>query len=513
MGPVTVVATVLGLVNDAPGAISLMNHQNGNIVLSYKGESVQENSERNLIVCLDESGSAGLLTGIYPVIANNTRYGVNNLAMRYDIRTQNVSIEPTDYYTFVQEEPNAFTLKYKDPVLPAFTTVERPLKKIHLVGNQGSLYMKVRTSYDGITHPLQYGIQAELMVVPYPDNKDYNDWKRICQQQFLKNTRSLKQCDVYYLSEKYGSEQEINYLLEQNTAKVLEIERKSEQVVRDAQPKKEVEQSHPNSDETLSAARNLSSINLRIHKDKSSDKVYVQVPDLKKDTVIMVLALLEDTLTQEKYNELWAMNYQKKYNGMSWHFHCNENFQLIDYALCSENPALKDSVEINESGIITNPLLRAIAVFGKRKSDTGDYYECYEIINPKEKQDAISRYFQIDNLVDLRFLELPENVLVEKYKPIDSYEWIRNNVRTGSNGALVFAFFALFVVLIFGILRLVEERKNIDSMQDVRYYILDEYEEKSIAQAILKLVCLVIVVYVGVILIVFSVEAIYRLFI
>lgn len=483
--PVGAIALVLGLVNDLPGAYGIFTNRSGSVALTYKGEKVENVGERHVIVCLDSVKSASKLTGIYPVFSNNTSYGVNNFAMRYSVESKGVEIAPSDFYTMSQGDESDYVLKYKETLLPAFTAVERPIKNFYVAEDGGRLRLSAHASYDGINNPIVYDVYTNFYVVPYRGSLSYDDWKRLCQRKFLSDTHDIQECDVYYLTQRNGFEQEINFRLgdlrpdrlesAENIAATRPAAKKPEperRVSPKPEPKSEPKArpaQTPASFKPAAARRPAASASepmpfaLRIE-DVGGDTVNVHVDKVPCDTVLMMLVLLEDTVAHVKSNDLWVLSVDSRNYGTTYLRDKGKGRRLVDYAFCRENPALRDSVKIGSDSTLVNKLSRTIGVYAGR--DFGTWYR-HGIIKPGKNM----RFGGFD---DVRFYELPEALLVDEYKAgadeSDAMSFLSAAVVVGG----IFAAVWLGIVFFFALITYFTERDRIIDFEDFVRFVVED---------------------------------------
>ncbi len=444
-------ATVLGFVNDLPDAYARLTNNTGSIAISYKGEKVDHIGERHVVVCMDSVQSASKLTGIYPTLSNNTSYGVNNFTIRYSIESKGVTFSPSAFYNMSQDEEGESVLKYKETILPAFTTVERPIKHIYPSETGGRMNMSVLASYDGIDNPIVYNLYTNFYVIPYSAASSYDNWKELCQRMFMTDTHDLKECDVYYLTQRNGIEQEINFNLSEITNNNNKDNNNKDN------NNKEGNITHRNQ---LSQIRGTSSRKISIHKPveerstaifnpsrlfnlliETTDSSYVKFSahNVKADTTIIILALLEDTVTNKKSNKFWGLKSEWLRQGISCRI--DENTRVLDYTICQENQFLRDSVNIDNDSIMKSRILRTIGIKAEG---------CVPVILTPRHDTQSSHNDKIDlkpyrNRV-IRFYDLPEELLIDKYKKVDKNYWLWEILEFGS---LVFWGNIPFIIICF----------------------------------------------------------------
>ncbi len=519
------IAMIIGLITDVPSAIGLFTVRSGDIALTYKGEKVENIRERHVIVCLDNVKSASQLTGIYPTFSNNTNYGINNFAMRYTIESQNVMFEPTDYYNMSQEGNGYYVLKYKETMLPAFNTVECPIRKFIVAQNGGKLHLMAQSSYDGIKVPIIYNVYANFYVIPYPSTCSYEEWKRKCQQNFIPNTQGLSECDVYYLTQNNGYEQEINFRLgniTRNTAQTIQQETLSQKQLHEneqRQHKKTEQQTTPKPiytpQPTITQLPDKTSysqlpFNLRVsgykQPEQGDEMVELSINNALCDTTMMMLVLLEDSATHEKSNDLWQIRVirSNKYSSVQNIYHTvKSGCRLVDYAFCRENKAIGDSITgLDNDSILKNNTLRTIGILAVQNTDSDSYYMTW-MLKPKDATNVGKGHRSIDlknyrkiNYTKLQYYELPEDLLIDEYKPIGKYEWLRTTLILSHWFGVGVSAIILVIFLFFVISRIWEERKSISGWKNVAYIIKDEWGATTLAKTLGQLTLVVFTWYI-----------------
>lgn len=515
-GPLAIIATILGLVNDVPGAVGLFSNHSGNVSLTYKGEAVDNIGERHVVVCLDDATSVSKLTNIFPTFSNNTSYSVSNFAVRYSLEPQGITFSPTDFYSMAPDGEADFVMKYKDNTLPAFTTVERPIRSFHLNDNGGKLKLSAKASYDGIANPITYDVYANFYVIPYTASISYEEWKRACQRKFLTETRNLRECDIYYLSQKKGLEQDINVnlgILAQNSADP------EKQVSTQDKPRSKASSENPatkvstptKASYTTPLPETPSPIvasllpNVRIERITEGNEVYLECsPSCISDTTLMMLVLLEDSVTNKKSNILWAIDAKSQYNQTNMYQLSNPNIQLLDYNFCKKISGLGDSISLNNDSILENNTARTIAFYAENKNG----YSTSSILKPKDKKDLRNSFGYV--FTDYSYYDLPEELLADENKQkadenkqkdvLQINDQIYDSLLLSGMLCFIIVISILFRTLLFLILSVFA--KELKKFSDIPKCIIELWDNifnaKNIAQLLWKQFLFLILAFIGI---------------
>lgn len=483
-GCVAVLGTLTGLVTDAFSAVGLFSDNSGNLEISYKGEKVVGEGERHIVVCLDSIGSASMLNGIYPSFSNNTRYGLNNFSIRYLIESSNVMFEPTDYYTFTQEGEGSYNMKYKETILPAFSSVERPVRKFFVAENGGKMHLKAQASYDGIEKPITYNLYTSFFVIPF-NAKTFSEWKQLCKKSFLPSISDLNVCDIYYISRQNGQEQEINCSLTA-MAQPKQVNGKSSiNTLKDKKNPAVVEKKQLENDNT----------NISINIKEVNDEYKINVKTSEADTTLLLLALLEDTVSHNRRNELY--NIEVKSTHLEHYVKRKKNEVLLEYEICRLNNAVRDSVlyENGDELQLNNLTLRTIGILAK--NDTTKYYNCY-FVKPWESEG--NKRIKIKDYNIFSFYELPERLLVDEFKPIDKNHWMKTAIKYGNWTGIFALFFVLFIIVEDFVSECWDRKKvSLSILLDTMKDSADESNRK----VLIKVISLLLLFYVGSLILVF----------
>ena len=113
-------------------------------------------------------------------------------------------------------------------------------------------------------------------------------------------------------------------------------------------------------------------------------------------------------------------------------------------------------------------------------------------------------YYTNFRLAELRYYELPEDLLIDDYKPIDKYERIRVTLKWGHWLGLYMGGFVFLLILVFVVTDIWDERKRIRSWNDVAKCVYNSWAEGgSYKMMILRILMFPFAFYLGGVLIMF----------
>lgn len=464
------VFTVVGFVITG---IQYLHDTGGTLQATLNGEVLENHSRRDVIICLDKPQAANSLSALYPTFSNSSSYSIRDFYLSYHVKSNSVMFEPTDYYTLYNDAPGCYSLKYKESVLPGSRSVENPIREIIVAENGGSLTFTSDVTYDGSSEPYIYELNAQYMVVPNDEGLTYEQWKQKCQKQYLASVGN-KETPVFYLTSDGHVEYAVSISLVPSTEPAQEQKpdgnRQIAQNVTPAKPKAEpkpmptkpkAEESKPAPKptpakpvvapkpapvvtqpvqrQTASTDSYIESVtqNPEEYKDKMYNHVSYRVSSACPDTTLMICELLEDTVTHSFDNNLFRIEHHSYSNNYGY-YHLPTS-RLQDYAFCTENPALADSVKFNGESVRNNTR-RTIGIYCE--NDSGSVGK---LIAPHKStwigKEENSRY---------TFYDVPQQILADQYAPIPKpFSDMTGVVKNGFLWGLFFPLFLLGLVILF----------------------------------------------------------------
>lgn len=437
----TALSGAMAVAGLAISGISYLHDSGGSLQATLNGEVLENHSHREVIICLDNPKAASSLSALYPTFSNSSSYSIRDFYLSYHVSSNSVMFEPTDYYTLYNDAPGSYSLKYKETVLPGSRSVENPIREIIVAENGGNMTFTTDVTYDGSSEPYVYELNAQYMVVSNDEGLNFEQWKHKCQEKYLASVGNTE-TPVFYLTSDGHMEYAVNIGLTASTKPTPTHAPNSE--VKDRQQVELTPEpiSSPSTKETTAStpkptqvssprenyvpADNQTTIS---HNDKvdphslgnliesvtqepivSEGRTYnnitYRIKSDQKDASLMILELLEDTITHKQENNVRKFSVRDLVHFYS--VYVSSATQLQDYALCIENAALEDSVDI-DGEFIRNNTRRTIAVH--RADDEGSLTM---LVKPHKKE----RLGKGRNRT-CSFYEVPQHMLTEDYAPIN----------------------------------------------------------------------------------------------
>ena len=175
-----------------------LRDKGGDISMSLNGREVINNEKINNIVFVD-SRTTHIGDFFVPLIVNNKEYSVRDFFLQYDLETRNIDIMPYDFYNSYHSG-GGMALRYKDNVLYSFTDAESPLSSLALKSDDAWLNVKMKATYDGVSHPYGHEINTHFYVEPMGDGVQFDQWKNRCKQKVMKRTDALR-FNAYFVAQ------------------------------------------------------------------------------------------------------------------------------------------------------------------------------------------------------------------------------------------------------------------------------------------------------------------------
>lgn len=459
--------------------IQFLHDTGGTLQATLNGEVLENNSHRDVIICLDKPQAANSLSALYPTFSNSSSYSIRDFYLSYHVKSSSVMFEPTDYYTLYNDAPGCYSLKYKESVLPGSRSVENPIREIIVAENGGSLTFTSDVTYDGSSEPYIYELNAQYMVVPNDEGLTYEQWKQKCQKQYLASVGN-KETPVFYLTSDGHVEYAVSIALapSNESAHVQEQKpddnRKIAQNVEPAKPKpapapkptpvpvkpkaepvkpaqapaKPVPvEAQPVQTQTASLKSYIESVTQTPEKLKGKMYNYIsfRLSSACPDTTLMICQLLEDTVSHKFDNGMFRIE-RHGYSGRYGYYHF-PTLRMQDYVFCTENPALADSVEFNKE-FVRNNTRRTIGICSEN-----DCSKVSTLIAPHK-----STWIGKDENRRCTFYDVPQQILADQYAPIpkpfsDMTKVLKNGFLWGLMGLL----YLLGLVILFMCATLIDD--------------------------------------------------------
>ena len=194
-----VITGILTIVTSVWAWQQFKHNKGGELSAYIDNTEIYANEKTDIVVFVDKLDSDLSLLPIVPIPQNNKEYSVRDFLLQYQVSTKNISYTSSDFYSSYQDK-NGYTLRYNETVLYPFTSAEEPIIKLCQVDNDGSLMIRMRATYDGISKPYIHDVNARFCVVPKSRNISFYEWKNICERQVEKRTDALK-FNAYYLAD------------------------------------------------------------------------------------------------------------------------------------------------------------------------------------------------------------------------------------------------------------------------------------------------------------------------
>lgn len=419
--------------------IQFLHDTGGTLQATLNGEVLENNSHRDVIICLDKPQAANSLSALYPTFSNSSSYSIRDFYLSYHVKSSSVMFEPTDYYTLYNDAPGCYSLKYKESVLPGSRSVENPIREIIVAENGGSLTFSSDVTYDGSSEPYIYELNAQYMVVPNDEGLTYEQWKQKCQKQYLASVGN-KETPVFYLTSDGHVEYAVSIALAPSNESAHVQEQKPDdtrQIAQNVEPAKPKPSpapkptpapvkpkaepvkpaqapakpapvvAQPVQTQTTSVESYIESVtqNPAEYKGEMYNCISYRVSSACPDTTLMICELLEDTMTHKFDNDMCRI-VRLGYSG-SYGYYRQATSRLQDYAFCTENPALADSVKFNKE-FVRNNTRRTIGIYCENDSN-----RVGKLIAPHK-----STWIGKDENRRCTFYDVPQQILADQYAPI-----------------------------------------------------------------------------------------------
>lgn len=496
----TALSGAMAVAGLAISGISYLHDTGGNLQATLNGEVLENHSHREVIICLDNPKAASSLSALYPTFSNSSSYSIRDFYLSYHVSSNSVMFEPTDYYTLYNDAPGSYSLKYKETVLPGSRSVENPIREIIVAENGGNMTFTTDVTYDGSSEPYVYELNAQYMVVSNDEGLNFEQWKHKCQEKYLAAVGNTE-TPVFYLMSDGHMEYAVNIGLTAKTEPTPTHAPKSEvkdrpQVERTPEPisspsTKETTASAPKPTlvstprENYVPADNQTTISQNdkvephslgnliesvtqepvVSEGRTYNNITYRIKSDQKDGSLMILELLEDTITHKQENNVNQISVRGC--DQLYSIYVSSATRLQDYALCTENVALADSVDI-DGEFIRNNTRRTIAVH--RVDDEGSLTK---LIKPHKEE-----WLGKGRNRTCTFYEVPQQMLTEAYAPINKpFHNVTENLKDCFVYGLFFVLGAIGAVLIFfgGSITaggFAEFKKDVLEMWEDRYIVL-----------------------------------------
>jgi hypothetical protein len=475
----TSIAGIIGFIGAIVGIMSYLHDAGGTLSVTMNGKSVENNSTKECVIFMDSIQKTSTFSPQYPTISNSSSYSIKDFNLKYHIKCRGLVFTPTDYYTLHDDGDSRYTLVYNEAVLTGSSSVENPIKELNVAQEGGIMEIQAEVTYDGASERFIFNMNAEYIVVPNTENLDYELWKHKCQQ---KVSNALSKSVVYLGSgrSEYNDNIDISSAIQPDKQKTASTKtQKEEQSIASTKSTVNERKSTAKEETTVSQKTNgvknpvkqsdYSSVGtcndytsqnkdflvgVKQYKDScggDGEKTVVEfiTSEYYPDSTIVICLKVENAVTKEKTNMLLPITGQKNHTHDKLIF--DEDRNLVDYALCKENPRLADSVSISSDGI-QNKTNHVIAVL------TDSNFAC--LIIPEE---TVSFEDFNHNNMNLRYYNVPNSVLIDKYLPLTFWPYMKEMFVESMESCLI-----IFLVCIpMGVIIDIEEKGFVTTIKDI----------------------------------------------
>ena len=169
----------------------------GDVELYYGSQPVDNNGERQLVVCVDSLGRE--LTGlpVSPEFINNDQNTVHDFALSYTVNSTGLELKPNMNYR-VNSTVDGMGLRYEDHQIFSYSAAEAPLASIAVTSPEGTLHLRAKASYDGASKPFEFVVDTRFIVIPGKKNEDFMAWQERARREMSGRLDDLKIFDVVY---------------------------------------------------------------------------------------------------------------------------------------------------------------------------------------------------------------------------------------------------------------------------------------------------------------------------
>jgi hypothetical protein len=304
-----------------------------------------------------------------------------------------VQFIPTDYYTLHNNDGYSFTLEYNKSVLSGSAVADDPIREIVVPDNGGETQLQASATYDGCATPFTYTLNAKYLVVHNKDSLDFEKWKQKCQRYLTLSSSS----SVVWIA-KSGDWEYRDYIPLPNNATQQISDKDENKFDRTLQTQKEGQ--NPNTSIITSFKQKKDEKTGNINYEFATTGAY-------QDSVLYVCFIFEET-EERKFSYFVPLKADDKVPNHFCGSYRNNELKIADYAVCTENPSLSDSL-ISSDNVIYNKARHTIAALVLFKDNKWD-----NVLIPPHK------YYrcQTENIQTIRYFNVPNSVLTEEYMPL-----------------------------------------------------------------------------------------------
>lgn len=442
-------AGIFSTISLALGIASYFHDTGGTLSASLNGSTIDNNENKEFVVFIDNS-RISQLSAIQPRFHNISSYSIRDFVLKYEVTCDGVQFSPTDFYK-LHHNGNQYTLQYDEDYLSGMAYTENPISEIIVPENGGELQIEAKANYDGCKTPYSYAIRTRYIVIPNTEKLSFEQWKEKC----LNSTSFARSSPVLYLTQSGHMAYEENVSLPTIQTKSVTSQVKPTTHVEQPAVSGSMSKQPLNPEEEEISSKEVKEIPAK--GTKAPQNIYVKqyidslnnnLPTVeigyikRPDSILHICALTEDAqgimsstflLIGKDENECYVA-------------HRIPNAKFIDYAICTENPFLIDSVKIKERKVsdkivctIHNKTRRTIAAH-----DIHDYHAF--LVAPHDNTEIITT----EKSVSFRFFDVPNSALSEKYAELKLWPETRDLLEYAVIGFLITiaTFIVIFISLV-----------------------------------------------------------------
>ena len=200
----------------------------GTLNASIQSRMLNSKGTRTIVVCMEDADTDLSKLNITPTFDNPSKFSLKDFSLSFEVKTENVELVPTSFYTVHQYNNNQTIYRYNDNTLPAYEETKTPFLRFCVQDNLAKCAVKAKATYDTAPSAFEYSTDV-WFIVEKKGNMSVESWKMNCKKR-ISNYINASYYDVYYFASGIEPEFQLDITLT-SPSKGMEIETNSQAAV------------------------------------------------------------------------------------------------------------------------------------------------------------------------------------------------------------------------------------------------------------------------------------------
>lgn len=196
---VTTLTTLATVLAACIAVIQYVENNGGTFMAIVNNKAAKPPIARNILVFLDKDSADISQIGFFPQISNPSKYALQDVSLKYQVKTELSKISYSDYYTlhYLKDGIDATNI---DKTLYAKSDIPDPFIYF-IMHDNAHAFIKLRATYKGVDKPFDYSASIYAKKI-FAKNKDERQRDMFDSAISLCKKHRLKEVDIFVLDNK-----------------------------------------------------------------------------------------------------------------------------------------------------------------------------------------------------------------------------------------------------------------------------------------------------------------------